>query len=223
MKDYSNYTKVNTAEKIKRDAEWMLESSLEGYASNECVIAPNGNFNLQFNTKVILSQKWDSDGEAMKIIGRINEIERGNYVVYDNETWLVMTKPEDNSIYRKAEIHLCSATFPLKENDVKTLIGKDNLGRPIYDIVQGSIENIPCVIKMNDASVSIAQTNQPINSLDNKIVVTIPYREAKSIVHDAVFEMYGMEYRIIRIDYSKSINGIGLLRITGEMLREDEK
>ena len=218
MKDYSTYTGVNVKDKLKRDAEKMLEDSLQGYASHECIIAPNGDMVKKFLTDVIFFQKWDSDGEAMKVIGRIGEIERGSYILYNNETWLITTKPEDNGTYRKAEAKLCSTTFPIKENDKEIIVDFDEWGRPIVETVTGEIIMMPCVPKMNDASTSIADVNEEINLLDNQIKITIPYRESPSIEHDKRFVVYNESYRIIRIDPSKSVNGVGLLSITGERM-----
>ena len=218
MKDFSTYTGVNVKDKLKRDADKMLEDSLQGYASHECVIAPNGDMVKQFLTDVIFFQKWDSDGEAMKVIGRIGEIERGSYILYNNETWLITTKPEDNGTYRKAEAKLCSTTFPIKENDKEIIVDFDEWGRPIVETVTGEIVMMPCVPKMNDASTSIADVNEEINLLDNQIKITIPYRESPSIEHDKRFVVYNESYRIIRIDPSKSVNGVGLLSITGERM-----
>lgn len=218
MRDYSGYTGVDTKAKLKRDADRMLEKSLQGYASMECIIAPNGDFSKQFLTDVIFFQKVDADGEAYKIIGRIGEIERGNYILYDNQTWLVVTKPEDNGTYRKADIYLCSSVLPLKENDKDIIVGLDEYGRPITETIAGEVAMMPCVPKLNDASTSIAESNKPINLLDNQILVTIPYRESISIAYDERFAMYNDTYRIIRIDYSKSINGIGIIKLLGERI-----
>ena len=218
MKDFSTYTGVNVKDKLKRDAEKMLEDSLQGYASHECIIAPNGDMVKKFLTDVIFFQKWDSDGEAMKVIGRIGEIERGSYILYNNETWLITTKPEDNGTYRKAEAKLCSTTFPIKENDKEIIVDFDEWGRPIVEVIAGGTVMMPCVPKMNDASTSIADVNEEINLLDNQIKITTPYRESPSIEHDKRFVVYNESYRIIRIDPSKSVNGVGLLSITGERM-----
>ena len=223
MRSFKGYTNVNTTEKIYRDATNMLEKSLNNpFVSSQCTIAPNGDMNNTFDTNVQIYQKWDSDGEAVKVIGRVNEIERGNYVYYDNQIWLVTTKPEDNGIYRKAEMQLCSAKFPIKENDKITVIGKDDLGRPIKEVTSGEIIMMPCVPKMNDASTAIAETNTAINKLANIITITIPYKEAPSIAHDEIFIMFNEQYRIIRIDPSKSIESIGILKITGERVGKEE-
>lgn len=198
------------AKKIEHDSLFLLNRSLNGYSAYDVKI------NYDKLAKVLMGQKWDADGEAMKVIGHIVDIERGNLIEHDDVYWLVVTKPEDNRVYRKAEVKLCSATFPVKLADKKVQIGIDVLGRPVYDIIVGEIIEIPCVVKMNDASTSIADTNNPVNLLDNQVMVTIPYKEAPSIKYNEKFELYNDVYRIIRIDPSSSINKVGILRITGE-------
>lgn len=210
MRDFSNFHRIDVAKKIENDSLFLLERSLNGYSSYDVKIN-NDKF-----AKVLMNQKWDADGEAMKIIGHIVDIERGNLIEYNNEFWLVVTKPEDNRVYRKAEIRLCSAHFPIIVEGKKVLIGYDNLGRPVYDEGETIEVNVPCVVKMNDASTAIASTNEPINTLDNQIKITIPYTEASSIQYNERFVIYGDIYRIIRIDPSDSINGVGVLHITGE-------
>jgi len=209
-KDYNNYHNNNTGDKITHDGLLLLNKSLDGYSSYEVLI------NYEKHAKIIMNQKWDADGEAMKVIGHIVDIERGNLIEYNNEYWLVVTKPEDNRIYRKAEVRLCSTSFPVKLEDKEMLIGYDKLNRPIYETIAGEITNLPCLVKMNDASTAIADVNEPVNLLDNQVMVTIPYTEAPSIALNEQFSLYNEIYRIIRIDPSSSINKIGILRITGK-------
>lgn len=210
MKNFSNYHRIDVAKKIEHDSLFLLNRSLNGYSSYDVKI------NYDKLAKVLMSQKWDADGEAMKVIGHIVDIERGNLIEYNNEFWLVVTKPEDNRIYRKAEIRLCSATFPVKLEDKEILIGYDKLDRPVYEVKEGEIVQKPCVVKMNDASTAIADANEPVNLLANQVMVTIPYTEAPSIELNEQFDLYNETYRIIRIDPSSSINKVGILRITGE-------
>lgn len=210
MRDFSNYHKLDVSKKIEHDSLFLLNKALNGYSSYEVVV------NYEKSTKILMNQKWDADGEAVKIIGHIADIERGNLIEHNGEYWLVVTKPEDNRIYRKAEARLCSTEFPVKYADQKVEIGKDDLGRPVYDIIEGEVKMLPCVPKMNDASTSIADTNNPINLLDNQVMITIPYTEAPSIKYNEKFKLFNDTYRIIRIDPSKSINKVGVLRITGE-------
>lgn len=210
MKDYSNYHNINTGDKITHDGLLLLNKTLNGYASYEVVI------NYEKPAKILMNQKWDADGDGMKVIGHIVDIERGNLIEYGNEYWLVITKPEDNRIYRKAEVRFCSATFPVKLEDKKIQVGIDSLGRPVYDIIPGEIIQVPCVVKMNTASTAIADSNEPVNLLANQVMITIPYTEAPSIELNEQFILYNETYRIIRIDPSSSINKVGILRITGE-------
>lgn len=217
MKDYRGYTGVNTKEKIKRDAEMMLEKSLcDPFASTECIVAPNGDFSKQFTTNIQVFQRYDSDGNSVKVIGRISEVERGNYLLFKDETWLITSKPEDNGVFRKAVAELCSNKLPLKENDKTVIVDVDKLNRPVTEIIKGQVVELPCVVSISDASRAIAEVNNPINLLSNILYLTIPYRESVSIKYDKIFTLYNDQYRIIRIDSTDSINGIGIVKITGE-------
>lgn len=208
MRDFSNYHRIDVTKKIEKDSLFLLNRSLNGYSAYDVKI------NYDKLAKVLMSQKWDANGEGMKVIGHIVDIERGNLIEYDNDYWLVVTKPEDNRVYRKAEVRLCSERYPVKLKDKKIQVGVDNLERPVYDIIEGELIQLPCVVKMNDAST--ADVNEPINLLDNQIMIIIPYIEAPSIGLNEEFKIYNEIYRIIRIDPSGSINKVGVLRITGE-------
>ena len=210
MKNYRGYHNYNIREKIHNDALFILQRTLDGYASYEVTV------NGTKNTDVLLYQKWDADGEAYKIVGYPEDIERGNLIVHDNETWLIATKPETNRVYRKAEMKLCTAVFPIVTKGTEVLLGYDDIGRPVYEYTNDTAVNVPCVVKMNDASTAIADTNKAANLLDNQVMVTIPYQESPSIEYNERFELYRDTYRIIRINPADSINGVGILHITGE-------
>lgn len=138
----------------------------------------------------------------------------GDYVTESDKTYLLSEK-DTNEITPTLIGDLCTAMFDVKYEDKQVIIGYDKLGRPIYDIIVGEVKELPSVVEMNDASTSIADTNKPINLLDNQVRVTIPYTEAPSIKYNEKFELYNDVYKIIRIDPSGSINKVGVLRITG--------
>lgn len=212
MKDYSNYHDTDIKGKIERDGLFLLEQSLDGYGGYDVLI------NDLIETKVLMYQKYDSNGEAKKVIGRIEDIERGNLIKHGNEYWLVTTKPEDNNIYHKAEMRLCSSEFPIGYTDEQSiLVGNDHLGNPVYETVKGETIYTPCVVEMNSASVAIADNNNAINLLDNKIIITIPFIKSDEIKINEQFMMYDLNYRIIRVDETKSIKGVGIVIITGEL------
>lgn len=211
MKDYRNYHNISIGNKIEHDGNLIFETSLNGVEGKNVII--DG-----LKTKALITSKYNNKfGELKYILARQNEVNRGSLVTYNDEHWLVTTIPNNNGVFKKGEIQLCSATFPLKEDDKKIFIGVDDLKRPVYDIIPGKIVDIPCVVSMNEATIAIADTNKPINLLNNVVYITIPYTESESIGYDKEFEMYGSIYRIIRIDISKSINKVGLTKITAEV------
>lgn len=148
------------------------------------------------------------------------KVRMGEYVTIDDKTYL-LTKQDTNEVTPEFTGLFCTAFFHVRSEDREELIGFDDLDRPVYDIIPGEVLKLPCVVKMNDASTAIAGTNEPVNTLDNQIKISITYTESKSIQHNERFVMYGDVYRIIRIDPSDSINGVGVLHITGERVTTD--
>lgn len=219
MKDYSNFHNINTKAKIEHDATLMLEASLSGYAGKDVLI------NNTLETKLIINEKYDSDGEAYKIIGRLSDIERGNLIKSNEQYWLVISKPEDNGIYRKATMKLCNSTFPIQTDETSILLTDDE-GNPILDIyddeqftvIGGELINIPCIV---ETSYSTKDDNVQLPLPDNSIKVTIQYNNSSCIALNYEFEMYDETYKISHIDKSKVINGVGLLIITAKVVASE--
>lgn len=139
----------------------------------------------------------------------------GDYVTEGEDTYLLSEK-DTNEVSPQLIGDLCTAEFKVKYSDQKVIIGYDKLNRPIYDIIEGEVKMLPCVVKMNDASTAIADTNNPINLLANQVMITIPYIEAPSLKYNEKFELYNDVYRIIRINLASSIKKVGVIQITGE-------
>lgn len=157
------------------------------------------------------------DDEKKSIIFRPDSvIDIGSIIEYKNKNYLLISFTDDE-ISPNGIIQLCTQLFPIKEKGQKILIGRDELNRPVYESNDDKVINIPCIVKMNEATIAIADVNKPINLLNNVLYITIPYTESESIDYDQEFEMYNAIYRIIRIDTSKSINKIGLMKLTAEM------
>lgn len=208
MKDYSNYH-INRNDKIKHDGELLFEYALNGYESEDVTIN-------NVATKAIIHTKY-SDTESRYILGRVNEIERGYIVNWNSQNWLINTLPENNHIYKKAEMKLCNSTLTLKGEPTKTITGTDYRGAPIYEYVDGAPTLIPCIA---ENKLYISDNNQAINLPDNQIKVTIPYTVHNEIAINKVFPMYGNEYKIIGIDKTQSIDAVGLMVITGQFESE---
>lgn len=111
---------------------------------------------------------------------------------------------------------LCTYMFKVKYEDIKVNLGLDKMDRPIIEVIEGEIKELPCIVKFNDASTAIAESNKPINQLGNIVTISITYTEAPSIDENEQFELYGDNYRIIKIDRSNSMDKVGVLKITGE-------
>jgi hypothetical protein len=202
MKDYSNYHNVSINDKITHDGKLIFEYGLDGYEG----------YNVQLNginTKVLIYNSFsDKEGTSKYIIGRIEEIERGLTVKWNSENWLIISKPDDNKIYRKAVIKLCNSNFPLPGTETKTLLGYDSSNRPVYDTVTSPPTLLPCIV---ESTIYLPNDSQPIILPNGKILITIPYTVNDAIAENKGFEMYGEQYKIIGIDRSQSVEGVGLM------------
>ncbi|MEH7116036.1 hypothetical protein V7128_01255 [Neobacillus vireti] len=207
MKSYSNYHGTNENQKISHDGLLLLERSLNGFEGYDVLI------NNLTESKVLVYQKYDSESTVKKVIGRIGDIDIGNVMTIDNLNWLIITLPEDNKIYRKAEMQLCNSTYPIKTNKTRVLKGLNDFGEKIYDYVDGTVTELPCIVSSTTTSDSV---DEAINLPEGQISITLPYVENAEIAEGKEFFMYGSKFKIIGIDYTKSINKVGILIIKGK-------
>lgn len=207
MKDFSNYHGINTNQKLTHDGLLILQKSLDGFGGYDVVI------NNIVNSKVLVYQKWDGNSETKKVIGRIEDIERGNLLKLEGDDWLVTTHPEDNRIYRKAEIKLCNSTFPIESDKTPVLIGRDpKTGRPIYDY-QSTITYEPCVV---ETKYFFNNRNEQITLPEDRVMISIKYHNDTNLEINKEFDLYKTRFRITFVDYSKVVNHKGIITITGE-------
>lgn len=214
MKDFSNYHKINTGEKIQRDALLLLQKSLDGYGGYDVVI------NDDKVARVLLSQRYDSDGESMKVIGHIQDIERGDLINCNGIHWLVTTMPEENKAYRKAVVQVCNSTFPI-ETDKTSLLMTDDDGNPVLNKfgdevfidVDGSIEHEPCVVETTYFN---KDNNVQLPLPQGTMKIKLKYQKASNIKINYEFKMYDETYKIEHVDYSKVINGYGIMIINAK-------
>jgi hypothetical protein len=211
MKNYSNYHNANSNTKITSDGQLIFEHSLSGYEGKDVLL--NG-----VSKRVIIQEKYSSEDKSTKsIIGRVTDIERGQFVNLDGNNFISVTIPEDNGIYRKATIQLCNQTFTLSGTVTKTLVGYDDFGKPIYSETEGTPTIVPCIV---EKSVYIEGQNTSINLSDHRIRVTIKYQVHDDLLEDAEFEMFDESYKIVGVDKTQVINGVGLLIFYGERVVE---
>jgi hypothetical protein len=211
MRDYRNYHNTNTNEKLSHDGLLLLEHSLSGFEGFDVTI------NETINSRVLIYQKHDADSETKQVIGQIADIERGNVLKQGDLHWLIITLPEDNKIYRKAEMKLCNSTFPIQMNKASVLVGTDEYGRPEFETVE-STKQEPCIVEPRYFFKGMV--DQMTNPQDS-IAVTLKYQESDSLQENQEFDMYKSRYKITFIDYSRVINGKGVITVTGERVIND--
>lgn len=183
----------------------LLEHSLNGFESYEAFVD-----SYPTPIRVLIYQKYDSDSETKRVIGHIADIERGNILNINKQDWLVVTIPEDNKIYRKADMKICNSFFPAITDKTRVLIGRDDDGRPVYEEVEQKV-NVPCIVEP-----SISINTDKVDQLllpKGSIKISLKYAKYMNINSNDKFEMYGNRYEIEDIDYSKVINEIGIMVI----------
>jgi hypothetical protein len=211
MKDYSNYHNANSNSKITSDGQLIFEHSLSGYEGKDVLI--DG-----VSKRVIIQEKFSSEDNSTKyIFGKIADIDRGRIINFDSNNYLVKIIPEDNGIYRKATIQLCNQTLTLSGTVTKTLVGYDQYGKPIYSETEGTPTIVPCVV---EKSVYIEGQNTAINLSDHRIKVTMKYQVHDDLLEDAEFKMFDETYKIVGLDKTQVLNGVGLLIFHGERVVE---
>jgi hypothetical protein len=207
MKNYSNYHSVNLNEKLSHDGLLLLENSLNGFEGYDVRI------NNSINSAMLVYQKYDSESTIKKVIGRIEDIEIGNVLTIDETNWLIITYPEDNKIYRKAEIQLCNSNYPIKTNKTRVLKGHDGLGKPIYQESYAINKVTPCIVETKTSS---ADTNAQLSFPNNSILITVKYQTSDTLKENFEFNMYNDKYKVINVDYTKVINEKGIVKILAE-------
>jgi hypothetical protein len=212
MKDYSNYY-LDPNEKILHDGNLMLEQSLNGFEGYSVRV------NDQYDTQVMLYNKYGSSAESRSVIGKPGDVRRGNVYTYENQAWLTVSFPEDYQIYKKAEIRICNNLFPIKQDEMRDLL-RDADGNPILDgrgrpqyITKTVDITAPCIV---DSRYSFTRGEQQIVLAEDRIEVVVGYVESENLKLNFEFKMYGDTYKVKNIDYSNVINGEGILIISAE-------
>lgn len=96
---------------------------------------------------------------------------KGDYIQYEGFTYLITNHTTDD-IYPQAIGEVCKYYFPLKVEEIKTIIGKLENGRPKYDIQKKEI-TIPAVLTSKPYSTA---DNSPVPLPDGSAVLYFPYK-----------------------------------------------
>ncbi|MGG3892018.1 hypothetical protein [Metabacillus fastidiosus] len=186
---------INTSKRLQND-KFNTSPSFS-------VVLVNGHF-----TDSIVNNETKYD-EKMISFRPDTAVDIGSIVEYKVKTYLLISFI-DNEIYPKGKLKLCNETFPLTGDLVCREVGRDFLNRPILECTPSSQKSLPCIV---ENSYYIEKYDNAINLPENQLRVTIPYTVHKDIEINKEFSMYGEMYKIIGIDRTQSIGGIGLMTI----------
>jgi hypothetical protein len=207
MKNFSDYHSVNVNQKLSHDGFLLLEQSLNGFEGYEVLI------NELVNTRMLVYQKYDAESTVKKVIGKTEDVEIGNLLKIDNVHWLTITFPEDNKIYRKAEIQLCNSTYPIKANKIKSIIGYYDNGKPEWGEMYETDRLEPCIVESRNY---LTNTNTQLALQNNGLSITMRYQPSDTFKVNYEFNMYNENYKIIDVDYTKVINNEGIIQLLAE-------
>jgi hypothetical protein len=158
----------------------------------------------------------DKDAKKFLLFKPGATVNRGDVALVEGENHLILDVIV-NEIHPKAEIKFCNQTFTLSGAVTKTLVGYDDFGKPIYSETEGTPTIVPCIV---EKSVYIEGQNTAINLSDHRIKVTLKYQVHNDLLEDAEFEMFDESYKIVGVDKTQVINGVGLLIFYGERVVE---
>ena len=146
-------------------------------------------------------------------------IDMGSVVEYKDKPYLLMEFIE-NEVYPTATLKLCNSLFPIESDKTPVLMTdefgnlvKDKYGRPIPAPSSEIPVKEPCIV---ETKYYFNNRNEQITLPEDRIMITLKYQEASNIEMNKEFEMYKSRFRITFIDYSKVVNGVGVMTLTGE-------
>lgn len=162
---------------------------------------------------IIQSSNIKNDDERI-MLSSIGLVKRGQIVVYKDQSWIVLSVLDDNKVHQTCILKQCNAQYKLSGQTQRTEVSRDPMGRPVYEDVPVTPDKfIPCFAEYK---VYFLDNRNPINVPSNNITITLPYIEHKDVTMNANFEVFGEDYVVINVDRTKSINGVGLLVLTGQ-------
>jgi hypothetical protein len=162
----------------------------------------------------IITQEQKSEDKKILFMPD-TKVEIGSVVNLSGNNYLVMDfKGEGiNEIYPSGTIKLCNSIYPIKSNPTKTIIGYYDNGKPEYGEVYATDRLEPCIVESKNYATN---TNAQLIVQNNAILITIKYQPSETFKVNYEFTMYNNKYKITDIDYTKVINGKGIIQILAE-------
>lgn len=198
------------------------EKNNDGFISASKQLASNNFKGGLFNTHVsvdgiercaILKQEKKNENKKL-IFPPDTKVDIGSVVKIKDYHYLIMNFLGDgiNEVYPTAELKLCNSTFPIESDKFPVLLGYDKFKRAITDEVS-NVKDEPCIV---ETKYYFNNRNEQITLPEDRIMVTLKYQESSSITVNHEFPMYNSRFRITHVDYSKVVNGKGIISVIGE-------
>jgi hypothetical protein len=178
--------------------------------------------NSPFSQEVLIN---DAPFEAIVTQGKTNEDKTmllqssnsaniGDIVEINTKSYLMLDFKNEgiNDIYPTGTLKLCNSTFPIQTDKISVLIGHDEFGRPVYD-EQIITENVPCIV---ESRYSFTRGEHQISLPDSRIEVMLKYYNSETLKLGKEITVYSDPYEIKNIDYTKVINGKGIVVLSAE-------
>lgn len=207
----------------KRQVETYIMNSLSRRTVDEMELVEQANKTFKLMHKeakyTIVSDK-DTFYKRTILFRPDEDTQLGSYLQYDNKTYLT-TNISDVDGYPQAFVEFCNFELLIKVEKIRVEVGKDNLGRPIYDYI-GEDYTIPSVATSKIYStLDNSQMPLPVGAL----YVYIPYHEKIDVPVNSEFDMYGDTFQVTtvsKVNLLKDENGklYGYLEIRGQ--RKDD-
>jgi hypothetical protein len=210
---FSGYENDEFTQNATAAFDELLSNSPESYS-----VLVNGS-----DTKQVIIQFKDESERYL--ISRIGDVQLGDLLKHKNLDWLVISFPEDNKMNLTSIMKLCNSTYPIKSNKTKVLKtdsqGKpvlDKFGDPVYTYTDGATVNLPCIV---ESSIIAADENNQLPIPQGQLRVTLSYRDDVKV--NDTFSMYNNTYKIRGIDYTKVVNGKGIITLAVEQVQSEVK
>jgi hypothetical protein len=183
------------------------------------VVKVNGTIDLEVQLQDISSVTRSANVSLVQdvlkfmILKPNTSVNIGDMIELDGQFWMVSDYVSDNYLFPKAKIDKCNFELQLKTGETKTLKGYDNLKRPVYDI-KPTYTNIHCILRTTLSSV---QLNQAVNIPQGQVYITMQYNDiAKSVKENDEFDLYDRQYKVVGMDFSNIVNGVGCIMLFAE-------
>lgn len=206
----------NTKEIYKKSTiDFISRTFYNSPAYTECeIIDETGNV-LQLGVQIVDDNSLKKKPGSKIIIMPPGQVLYAGWLVkYSGNMWLCVASENVYDMYYRGVINLCNQHFKVKVDETKTLVGTDEIGRPIFETTPVYYET-PCVVANKFQTMD---DGGAINLPSGQILITIPYSPSTKIKEGLVFSMYGENYKIIDRDFSQVVNDKGVIQLIAQRI-----